>query len=484
MHSPIDPYLALLRKELATSLKPTGEGNAKKVAGYSQLFLTQLLLRSKTLPALHRRAVRELDCLLDELNTELRSIDAAMVLAGDLTQHIRNDPDFILLEPVLQRATGVLLVNPSATRENLLQRISSILFEMQESLHQAALKEEAALKGASEAIENPPLNNAQIKALRDYLRRRFPAESALEIGALKAIVGGASKMTVIMDLLNVRQLPDTVVLRADKAGGVVESTVSDEYQLIETLYGEGMPVPRPFVSEPDASVIGSPFVVLSCIEGRNIGDNHDIHEPSESFGLSLARAMGKMHQIPPERFGDKIPGAKSTTQEWLRKDIATFEAVWRNSGQPSIALEMAYAWLKDHMQFAEGRRALNHCDIGCHNMLAKDGQLTGLLDWETVIIGNPAQDLAYVQTLVVQMMQWEDFLAEYERAGGTIPSANEFTFYRLWVAVWKITFVFVARSFFHSGISDSALLAYATQYLYQRHEHELHSILNDLYARR
>jgi aminoglycoside phosphotransferase (APT) family kinase protein len=381
----------------------------------------------------------------------------------------------------LQRTVTVLLANPSNDGKKILRQISALLVEMQSRLHQAALDQELEPDDKDSRIE-PPLSESQKMALQVWLRNKF-TEPTLEIGSIKAITGGGSKKTLIVALHNAHHLPNTVVIRADQASGVVESTVSDEYQLIEKLYAEGLPVPQPFASETDASIIGAPFVVVSCIEGRNIGDHVDVYEPSRSFGIGLARAMGKMHRIPSEQFGDKIVGSKTTTLERVHQDIASFETVWRNSGHPSIALEMGYAWLKQHLQFSEGRRALNHCDLACHNMLAKDGELIAILDWETTIIGNPAHDLAYAYVQVVQCMPWEDFLAEYEKAGGTIPSAAEFDFYRLWTACWRMSFLFIAQSFFHSGMSSSVVLAYGAQHLYQRINHDLHKVLNDIYER-
>jgi aminoglycoside phosphotransferase (APT) family kinase protein len=188
-----------------------------------------------------------------------------------------------------------------------------------------------------------------------------------------------------------------------------------------------------------------------------------------------------MHGIPAERFGDKVRGADTSTVERVQGDIAAMDAIWRNSGQPSAALELAFGWLKRHLQFADGRRTLNHCDLGCHNMLVKDGVLTALLDWETAVIGNPAYDLAYVYPVVVQMTAWEDFLAAYAQAGGVIPSAAELDFYRVWTTLVKLCRLFIARSFFYSGMSSSVVFAFAIQHLYQQIEHDLYQVLNELY---
>ena len=112
MHIPVERYLAMLQKELATSLMPEDD-NARRIATYSHRVLNQLVARFNTLPALELKAIQDLDSMLDELNTHLRSIDGAMVLTGSLTWYIRNEPDFEKLEPMLQKVTSLLVTHPN-----------------------------------------------------------------------------------------------------------------------------------------------------------------------------------------------------------------------------------------------------------------------------------------------------------------------------------------------------------------------------------
>ena len=480
MQQQIEPYLALLQRELATSLRPKDDDNAKRISIYLSRMLTQMLLRGKTLPALQREAIAELDAILDELNGRLRAIASGMVITADLMLYTRITPDFYSLQSVLQSAVHMLLTNTDDSGKILLKKILAILCRLEEGLHQATLSHNAGLSGEQVDIA-PPLTELQWRILQEYFRSTF-AEPELEIKSLNPITGGGSKKTLIVRLRYNRTLPDVIVVRADQATGVVESTVSDEYRLLETLYEEGLPVPRPYALESDGSIIGGAFIVVGFIEGSNIGDQADVFEPSRNYAAGLARAMGKLHRIPPEHFGERIPGACLSTLEQVRGEIDTFEMMWRNSRHPSVVLELAYAWLKEHLNLAEGRRALNHCDLACHNILAKDGELTAILDWETTLIGNPTRDLAYVYPQMIQCMPWEGFLAEYARAGGTVPTSAEFDFYRLWTQCWRMSYVCVARSFFRSG-SGTLVHAYGAQHLEQRHGYELNMTLNDIYRR-
>lgn len=146
-------------------------------------------------------------------------------------------------------------------------------------------------------------------------------------------------------------------------------------------------------------------------------------------------------------------------------------------------MQQGIDWLRGHLTLADGRRAITHRDVGCHNMLGKDGRLAAILDWETAVIGNPAQDLGYAYHTIVQMLPWEEFLAEYARAGGNVPSAAEIDFYRLWRSVWIMGFMLLSRSYFESGMSTETVAAYAARYWYQRSEITVHEMINHVYSR-
>ena len=263
------------------------------------------------------------------------------------------------------------------------------------------------------------------------------------------------------------------MLRIDLARGVVGSTVVDEFHLIELVHEAGLPVPKPYLLETDTRVLGNPFIVVSKIEGRNIGDWFEVTEPSRDFAAGLAHALAKLHQIPVER-GARLPGANMSNEEIVARDIRYFEEFWRASGEVSIAHEQGVAWLKQHMHYATDRRAIIHRDAGCHNMLGLDGKLSALLDWETAQIGNPVFDLMYGRFSVEQMMPWGEYLDEYEKAGGVRPSKREEVFFRLLVGLFSAHFTIVARKFIEAGISNGLALGYAAQRVHLHYQRELH----------
>jgi len=439
------------------------------------------MLQEEFLPELQGKAMQEFVEILDDMLTELGQIDGGMGLISELTLHIRVKPDFTSAEPHLQTAVRLLSEKPSDVGNKLLRKIAGITLAIQKGLHEEAVRNE--FKPIRKEDEVEPMSKAQKQDLQDYLRTKYIEETRLEIGNINMIFGGGSKQTLILDLLYTSELPEKIVVRIDRLDSVTGSTVADEYNYVETMYKAGMPVPQPFLLEIDTSFLGGAFIIVSHIEGHNIGDWISVTEPSREFAVDLARALAIMHQVPVASIGHQQLNANISSSEQVLNDICTSEKLWRGIGTPSIVHEQAYAWLKDHIELANGIFGVVHGDVGCHNMLCKDGRLTALLDWETAFIGNPTLDIAYVHYAIIEMMPWEEFLAEYEKAGGTLPSQAEMDFYMLWTKIYRLQFIVVARSYVASGISSAIIHAYGAQMLYQRCEYDLHEKMNDIYER-
>jgi hypothetical protein len=158
----------------------------------------------------------------------LRTIGSAAVLTGDLTRFIRKTPDFEPAEAALQRAIAVLQAHPSEAGASLLRRILGILLATSEAFSRV-VQDHDLRSDSSAARDGSGLSPVQKESLQTYLRRSFAGETKLQLGSVRPIVGGGSKLTLIVELRDARDLPAIVVVRADQATGVVESSVLDEY---------------------------------------------------------------------------------------------------------------------------------------------------------------------------------------------------------------------------------------------------------------
>ena len=249
------PYLSILRTLLATTLRPRENESAEKVAMYMHRMLTQLLLLDQLLPELQRKSLVALSDLLEPLGAELRSVDGGSSLIAALDAHVRQKPDFAAAEPVVQSAVKLLANHLNPARKKLMKQVSAIILNVQDEFHRAAVSQEMPPPAGDKPIE--PLSTEQKIAFQQYLRKKFPQDAALDVGSLKAVLGGGSKKTIFVDLRNATTLPDTIVLRVDKADSPVGSTVADEFDIIKLMFESGLPVPQPFALETDASIVGA-----------------------------------------------------------------------------------------------------------------------------------------------------------------------------------------------------------------------------------
>lgn len=478
MRAVLPAHLKVLRSQLATTLWPTEKNAAQAAAHASHRMLTELLLQDSMLPTLQAQALVAYAQLLDDIRIWLPNDSTGRNLRQQLEQHLRIQPNHAAAEEPLQ--TVVALLYSARTREamELVRKVSAIQLSVERAMHAATTAEEPQPNSAGAADES--LSPTGTARLQSYLRTQFPDESSLQITGIKRIPGGFSKQTLFVQLANTRTLPATIVLRADNASSVMESSVADELHILQTCFDAGVAVPRPYALCRDAAVIGAPFIVVSKAAGHNIGDAFDVSEPSREFGISLGRTLARLHAIHPEQLDSKVPGADQSPLARTQSEIQMYERRWRASAEPSIGLELAYNWLNENIELADGRRRLIHRDVGCHNILFEDGQITALLDWESAVIGNPAQDLGYAYHTIVQVMPWDDFLGEYSRAGGEAPPFAQVNFYRLWRAVWLATLLLEVRRAVASGATTDFGLVYNSLYQFRLTNQTLREVLDEL----
>jgi aminoglycoside phosphotransferase (APT) family kinase protein len=262
-------------------------------------------------------------------------------------------------------------------------------------------------------------------ALQAYLREAFPGEPELVVQRLRNMPGGRSKETTYVELAGVRSLPPAVVIRRDRADGLVPSRASDEFAVLEIVARQGgVPVPAPLHCEADPSRFGGSFIVVAAAPGRIEGDYfpevNSRLSGRESVGLQLARILARLHQIPLIDFAATHLDTGADLMALVSQTIESTLAEARGFDTPSrVQIEAAYRWLNENLAQADDPDPrVIHCDVGLHNMLIRGGEITALLDWELATVASPAREVAKILHLIDYLMPREEFIAEYLRAGG------------------------------------------------------------------
>ncbi len=477
MQSHLSPYLKLFQKQLSTTLRPQQAGMEQKTAELGAQVLATLYVECEVVPRHQRVAFERYRALQPIVLDVLGRLNGDPKLKAEIGEVFRTATEYPELLPAFAKLSTLLPASNDEAAHALAKAMAGIEREIQEARH-AAIEVIGAQPSNSSVTSGSTFSAENLLHLRDFLRGVDGQGSALTIEGITPILGGANKLTALLELQGAVRLPLQLVLRADKQGSPTQTTVVNEFEIIKAMHAAGVPVPEPFALASDIQLIGAPFLVMSRVEGNIIGDPMDVWAPSGKFALNLAGHLAKMHQIPVSQLDHALPGPRLSPRQRMSNDIAEVEQKWNALQQDSVAMALAFAYLKANLDLADSVPAIIHRDVGCHNMLVRDDELAGLLDWETAVIGSPAQDLGSLYHTIVAQVPWEEFLAAYAGSGGTVPRQAEINYFRLWRAVWSMQLTSMARAFVETGDTSDIGLAWAAQYALHRLEHTLSEVLD------
>ncbi|CAL1126813.1 unnamed protein product [Cladocopium goreaui] len=213
---------------------------------------------------------------------------------------------------------------------------------------------------------------------------------------------GQSNPTYCLQVANHRY-----VLRKQPPGKLIRGAhaVDREFRVMKALNQVGYEVPPVHVLCEDPQVIGTPFYVMSFMEGR-IADNGLLNLPKEerpAVMQSIVQSLAKLHGYDPKELG-LLQGSKpfgkmgGFYERQIRTLQRTSEAQVSNSqGQvpPMKAMPELLRFFKDNMP--PDRSCVIHGDWKPDNLILskkKPPSVLAVVDWELSTIGHPMSDLA------------------------------------------------------------------------------------------
>jgi aminoglycoside phosphotransferase (APT) family kinase protein len=297
---------------------------------------------------------------------------------------------------------------------------------------------EAAYKTSEGKSEPMPLALlVSAEAAQKYLDQRFAG--GVKIKNCHQIPGGRSKLTVLLSVEPNKHIPEDMVIRIDGPGSAINTTVLDEFPILDVMFKAGVAAPEPLWVEADSKHLGAPFLVMRRMPGAAAGDLWGAQKVAPAIGLALAEALASVHKASVTAIW---PDAPLQARDAVRNMIATFENSWRDGGDVthSLGMETAYNWLRRNLPCIDGATVAVHGDAHFANLLAENDKLVCLLDWEFTHPGHPADDLAYCRPYVETIMPWADFLAHYRDHGGRAVSEEQLRFFDVWGYLRNITF--------------------------------------------
>ena len=432
-------YLRTIRQTLKEVVLPEVSSAAgRNAAGLCDFILLRMIAALEELPAIQ---ARHGDAYRSLLGRAQHLVGQPQAAGADLPIWAAARDLQVLVPDLFEAAQS----HDTARRSEALSLLAAVAETESEFRHDY----EAAYKRA-EAKPEPRLQSLLVTGERvdQYLQARFAGRN-IRLRSCHQIPGGRSKLTVLLSVEPNADLPEEMVIRIDAPGSAIDTTVRDEFPILDVMYRKGIAAPEPLWVEPDSQHLGAPFLVMRRMPGAAAGDLWGAQKVSPAIGLALAEALAGIHQANVAAIW---PEAPSAARDAVKQMLDRFEATWREGNStPSIGMEGGYGWLRQHLHCIDGPTAAVHGDAHFANLLAQDDKLVCLLDWEFAHPGHPADDLAYCRPYVETIMPWGDFLAHYRKHGGPDVSEEQLRFFAVWGFLRNITFGANMLRDFHAG---------------------------------
>jgi aminoglycoside phosphotransferase (APT) family kinase protein len=253
---------------------------------------------------------------------------------------------------------------------------------------------QSAFSGTKEVAE--PLR-FDVGRLETYLREHVAGFAGpLLVSQFK---GGQSNPTYMLETPLRRY-----VLRRKPPGKLLPSAhaVDREHRIIGALHARGFPVAEAVLYCADETIVGTPFFVMSYVDGRVFWEPQmPGSSPSERALVydDMNATLARLHTFDPAVIG---LGDYGRGENYVARQVDRWSKQYRASETEKVeAMEQLIAWLPAHLPPAQPPR-LVHGDYRLDNIiLAPDApKVTAVLDWELSTLGDPLADFSY------HLMQW------------------------------------------------------------------------------
>ena len=188
-----------------------------------------------------------------------------------------------------------------------------------------------------------------------------------------------------------------VVVRTDSPSGVqVSHSREHEFALINAAFEAGVTVPEPLWLCSGDEVIGKPFFVMRRVHGVTAGHrvvkDETLGGGRHALARQLGRELARIHTIRPPR-GDLefLPTVDGVPALAL---VERYRRYLDHDALPRPALEYGLRWLEINAP-PRGDIVLNHNAYRTGNYMVGPDGVTGILDWEFAVWGDPLVDVGW-----------------------------------------------------------------------------------------
>ena len=247
--------------------------------------------------------------------------------------------------------------------------------------------DDAKFSGTKDVDERLKIDSAN---LQPWIDEYVP--NAGKIKAIEQFKGGQSNPTykIITESKN-------LVLRRKPPGKLLPSAhaVDREYKVITALYETGVPVPKTYGLCEDNDVAGTAFFIMDFLDGDLFWDpmiptmtNKDRTQIYKNKNKTLA----KLHSVDYKKIGLEDYGKPGN---YVARQVSRWSKQYRASETDNIeAMNNLIDWLPKNIP-DDDETTIVHGDYRLDNMILKNNEVIGILDWELSTLGHPIADFSY-----------------------------------------------------------------------------------------
>ena len=189
------------------------------------------------------------------------------------------------------------------------------------------------------------------------------------------------------------------VLRKKPPGQLLPSAhqVDREYRVMTALRDSAVPVPATCLLCTDAQVIGTPFFVMACVEGRVFRQPHLPGVPAadrRAMYDDMVDVLARLHEVDFAAVG---LGDFGKPGNYYARQVARWGQQYLAARTDEIeAMDRLMAWLPEHIPPGD-ETTIAHGDYRVENLIfhPTEPRVVAVVDWELSTLGHPLADLAY-----------------------------------------------------------------------------------------
>jgi aminoglycoside phosphotransferase (APT) family kinase protein len=190
------------------------------------------------------------------------------------------------------------------------------------------------------------------------------------------------------------------VLRRPPLGAVLATAhdMGREHKILYALAKTDVPVAPVLGLCTDEAVNGAPFYVMRFVDGvvLDTADAVRQHVPERErmpLGWHVIEVLAKLHRVDIDAVG---LGDLGKREQYLDRQIHRWRTQWEKSKTRELPAMEEVGDALAKLKPPQLRTGIVHGDYRIGNMLAKNGRIQAVLDWELCALGDPLADVGFL----------------------------------------------------------------------------------------